>query len=348
MPARVPEAGPVALGDVVRELTSRADPRRVRRDVELLAGGPRSRTRAPGAMLRAEAHVAAELAAAGRPAGRQPFDVRWRAGSTDRRGHGALPLRFRLHPRLTGANLLAEPPAGARRPTVVVGAHLDTVDAAPGADDNASGVAALLEVARLLGGMPSAPDVTFMVFDMEELGLIGSRFAAQWLRRNREVTGMICLESVGYFRDGPGSQRMPPGFGAAFPRVAAAVRSAGLRGDFALVVHRRSTRAAAALWHAAARATEPALSCVTLCDPRPQGPLGALAGLAVPALAHLDRSDHAAFWNTGVPALMLTDTANFRNPHYHRPTDTPDTLDYRRLTAVAVATAATVTAMTAG
>jgi Zn-dependent M28 family amino/carboxypeptidase len=61
----------------------------------------------------------------------------------------------------------------------------------------------------------------------------------------------------------------------------------------------------------------------------------------VPPLAHLDRSDHAAFWNAGIPALMLTSTANFRNPHYHQPTDTPETLDYERLTAVALATAAT-------
>lgn len=327
--------------ELVRELTRRADPQRLRRDVEFLADRPRSRTRAPEAMLRAEAHVTAALAAAGWRTSRRPFDVWWRPGSTDRGGHRALPLEFRLHPRLTGANLLAEPPGGVRRPTVVVGAHLDTVDGSPGADDNASGVAALLEVARLLGGLPEPPAVTLMVFDMEELGLIGSRVAARWLRRNRSVAGMICLESVGYFTTAPGSQQMPAGFERAFPRVAGEVRSAGLRGDFALVVHRRSTREAAALWHAAARATQPGLSCVTVCDPRPEGPLGALAGLVVPPLAHLDRSDHAAFWNLGIPALMLTDTANFRNPHYHRPSDTPHTVDHRRLAAVAVATAAT-------
>ncbi|WP_277622351.1 M28 family peptidase [Streptomyces sp. CB03238] len=332
---------PTHIPEVVRELTRRADPQRLRQDVEFLADRPRSRTRAPEAMLRAEAYVTTELTAAGWRTWRQPFDVWWRLGSTDRRGHQALPLEFRLHPRLTGANLLAEPPVGPHRPIVVVGAHLDTVDGSPGADDNASGVAALLETARLLGGLPGAPDVTFMVFDMEELGLIGSRFAAQWIRRNRNVMGMICLESVGYFTTEPGSQQMPMGFGTAFPRVAAEVRSAGLRGDFTLVVHRRSTRAAAALWRGAAQATEPVLSCVALCDPRPLGPLGALAGLVVPPLAHLDRSDHAAFWNTGTPALMLTDTANFRNPHYHQPTDTPGSLDYRRLAAIAVATAAT-------
>jgi Zn-dependent M28 family amino/carboxypeptidase len=66
-----------------------------------------------------------------------------------------------------------------------------------------------------------------------------------------------------------------------------------------------------------------------------------LIGLAVPPANHLGRSDHASFWNQRIPALMLTSTANFRNPHYHRSTDTPETLDYQRLAAVTLATAAT-------
>ncbi|MFI6108064.1 M28 family peptidase [Streptomyces sp. NPDC051310] len=329
------------VAELVRTLAPRADPLRLRRDVERLATGPRSRTRAPVAMLRAEAYVARELAAAGWRTERQPFDVRCRVGSTDRRGHRALPLEFRLHRRLTGANVLARLPGADHRRTVVVGAHLDTVDASPGADDNASGVAALLETARLLAGLPRPPAVTLAVLDMEELGLIGARYAARRLRRGRQAVGMICLESVGCFSTEPGSQLMPMGFEAAFPEVAAEVRSTGRRGDFTLVVHRRATDGAASLWRRAAHATDPPLRCVTLRDPRPHGPLGALAGLAVPPLAHLDRSDHAAFWNAGIPALMLTSTANFRNPHYHQPTDTPETLDYERLTAVALATAAT-------
>ncbi|WP_308377942.1 M28 family peptidase [Streptomyces sp. ISL-98] len=326
---------------LVRELNRRTDPLRLRHDVEFLADRPRSRTRAPEAMLRAEAHVMRELAAAGWRTERQPFDVRWRLGGTDREGDRAIALQLRLHRRLTGANLIAELPGADDRPTVVVGAHLDTVDGSPGADDNASGVAALLEIARLLGGLPRPPAVTLLFFDMEELGMIGSRFAARQLRRTRQVAGMICLESVGFFATGPGTQLMPAGFAAAFPRVAARVRSGGHRGDFTLVVHRRSTAAAASLWRRAAEAAEPRLPAVTLRDPRPHGLLGALAGLAAPPLIHLDRSDHASFWNAGIPALMLTGTANFRNPNYHRPTDTPDTLDYGRLAAVAVATAAT-------
>ncbi|MGW1884712.1 M28 family peptidase [Streptomyces sp. NPDC001970] len=333
---------------LVRELTRRADPQRLRHDVGFLADRPRSRIRAPEAMLRAEAHVTSELAAAGWRTERQPFEVRWRLGGTDRQTGRALAFQLRLHRRLTGTNLLAGLPGRADRATVVVGAHLDTVADSPGADDNASGVAALLEIARLLGELPRPPAVTLLFFDMEELGMIGSRVAARRLRRSGRVTGMICLESVGFFANEPGTQLMPAGFGAAFPRAAAAVRAAGWRGDFTLVAHRRSSEAAAALWRRAAGAAEPPLPAVTLRDPRPDGLLGALVGLGVPPLIHLDRSDHASFWNVGIPALMLTSTANFRNPHYHRPTDTPDTIDYRRLAAVAVATAATAVSWSVG
>ncbi|MDT9687126.1 M28 family peptidase [Streptomyces sp. P9(2023)] len=335
------EAGP-DVPALVRELTRRADPARLRHDVEYLADRPRGRTHAPEAMARAETHVAARLAEAGWRTERQPFDVRWRPGTTDRPVGGSLsPRRVRLHRRLTGANLLAEPPDLGDRPAVLVGAHLDTVVDSPGADDNASGVAALLEVARLLGGLPEPPAVRLACFDMEELGFVGARAVARAARHGRRVTGMLCLESVGCFADGPGTQAMPAGFGALFRDAAGAVRARDRRGDFTLVVHRRSSDAAADLWRRAAGAADPPLPVVTLRDPRPDGPLGTLAGLAVPPVNHLGRSDHAAFWSAGVPAVLLTGTANFRNPRYHRPTDTPDTLDYPRLTAVAVATAVT-------
>ncbi|MEU7114690.1 M28 family peptidase [Streptomyces sp. NPDC046182] len=335
------EAGPDVTA-LVRELTGRADPARLRDDVAYLADRPRGRTHAPEAMLRAEAHVARRLAEAGWRTERQPFDVRWRPGCTDRPGGARLsPFRFRVHRRLTGANLLAELGDEGDGPVVLVGAHLDTVAGSPGADDNASGVAALLEVARLLGGLPRPPAVRLACFDMEELGFIGARVAARAAGPGRRVAGMLCLESVGCFATAPGTQAIPPGFGAVFPGAAGAVHATGRRGDFMLVVHRRSSDTAADLWRRAAGAAEPPLPVVTLRDPRPDGPLGALAGLAVPPMNHLGRSDHAAFWNAGVPAVLLTGTANFRNPRYHRPTDTPDTVDHERLTAVAVATAAT-------
>ncbi|MER6165559.1 M28 family peptidase [Streptomyces violaceorubidus] len=319
----------------------RADAARLRRHVEFLAAGPRSRRRAPRAMGRAEGYVRDELEAAGWLVERRPFDARWQLGATDRHGHRALALKPRLHRRLSGANLLARLPGPDDGPVVVVGAHLDSVDGSPGADDNASGVAVVLETARLLAAAPIAPRVVLAVFDMEELGLIGARQAARELSRGGGVRGMICLESVGYFDDSPGAQRLPAGFGRLFPEASAATAATGYRGDFTLVVHRRSSAAAAETWKRAAAAASPALTGLPLRDPRPDGLAGLLIGLAVPPANHLGRSDHAPFWNRGVPALMLTDTANFRNPHYHRSTDTPGTLDYERLAAVTEATAVT-------
>jgi hypothetical protein len=326
---------------LVRALEQNVDPGRLRADVEALAVAPRSRRRAPEAMDRAERYVTGELERAGWRVERRPFDVRWQIGCTDRRGTRIPPLKVRLHRRLAGANLVAELPGRGGGRTVVVGAHLDTVDASPGADDNASGVAALLELARLVAPLADPPPITLAVFDMEELGLIGARVTARELLRTRRVAGMICLESVGYFATGPGTQRFPAGAGLVFGAAAQAVRDGGSRGDFTVVAHRRSSRVPAELWQQAAAATTCALNGVLVRDPRPDGVLGMLAGVLVPPANNLGRSDHAPFWNRGVPALMLTGTANFRNRHYHQPTDTPDTLDYHRLAAVTVATAAT-------
>ncbi|WP_433578726.1 M28 family peptidase [Nocardia brasiliensis] len=316
-----------------------ADPARLRHDVEVLATGPRSRRHAPEAMVMAEEYVTGELTAAGWLVHREPFTARWAVGCTDRHGNRALPLKVRVHPRLTGANLRAELPGAAPGPAMVIGAHLDTVYRSPGADDNASGVAVVLEVARLLAARPERPAVTLMIFDHEEVGLIGARAAARTQIRSRPIAGMVCLESVGYFADAPETQRLPKGAGLAFGPAVAQVREAGHRGDFTLVVHRRSSQRAAELWRAAAARADPALPAVLLRDPRPDGPLGAAIGLAVPALGHLGRSDHAAYWNRRIPALMLTGTANFRNAHYHQASDVAETLDYGRLATVATATA---------
>jgi Zn-dependent M28 family amino/carboxypeptidase len=330
-------------------LEALVDPLRLRRDVEFLAAQPRSRHRTRHMMERAESYVMEELASAGWQVERQPFDLRWTVGSTDRQGHRALALKPRLHRRLRGTNLIASPGAAQEdAATVLIGAHLDSVNGSPGADDNASGVAVVLETARLLTRLRIAPPVTLAVFDMEELGLIGARHAARELSRSRRIAGMICLESVGYFTDAPGSQQLPVGFSVAFPRVSAAVKAGGRRGNFTLVVHRRSSAAASLAWQRAAAATSVSLPSLLLRDPRPDGPLGMLIGLAVPPVNHLGRSDHAPFWNRRVPALMLTDTANFRNPHYHRSTDLPATLDFQRLAAVTAATAATALAWPTG
>jgi hypothetical protein len=109
------------------------------------------------------------------------------------------------------------------------------------------------------------------------------------------------------------------------------------RGDFLAVVHRRSSRSVAERFCAAAQRYE--LATLRVRDPRPDGVPGLLATILLPPLATLDRSDHLPFWRRCIPSAMLTDTANLRNRNYHQPSDTPDTVDYRRLASLVSALA---------
>ncbi|HEY6795408.1 MAG TPA: M28 family peptidase [Kineosporiaceae bacterium] len=327
-----------------------ADMSRVRADVEALAELPRGWGHHPGQMAAAQEYVAGELGEAGWQVTRAPFERRWVFGVTDAGGRRV--LRWRVFRRVAGVNLLADLPGaaapgvsgvpgtgGARRSRVLVVAHLDSVACSPGADDNASGVAALLEAARLLAGLAQAPPVRLAVVDLEERACIGSRVLAG----QRDVVAglelVVALESVGTFLDTPGSQRLG-GLGLIFPRLALQVRARESRGDFLLAVHRGSTAPAARMLAAAAGSLSTPLPVLTLPDPRPDGWRGRAATVAMPWLLNLDRSDHSSFWHRGVPAMMLTTTAPFRNAHYHRDGDRPENLDYPRLTAVAASVAA--------
>ena len=286
------------------------DPARLEADVRTLAV-VRHPVAAPVALADAEEFVALELGAAGLRVERQLFE--W-AG-------------VEFH------NVVATLDGGEpARPWVVVGAHFDTRAGSPGADDNASGVAAMLEVARLLAGGEAAPAATvqFVGFNLEELQnkplhyALGSRAYAQSLRtQGCAVAGALVLEMLGFTAPRQGA---PPG-ARAFSKVPREGNFVSAVGD------RRSRPLLAALERAAA----------------PHVPV---VGLAVPfrgwLLPDTRRSDNARFWDAGYPALMVTDTANFRNPHYHRPSDTPDTLDYGFLARATAAVLAAVRALAGG
>ena len=192
-------------------------------------------------------------------------------------------------------------------PPLIIAAHYDTVEGSPGADDNASGLAVMLEAARALSPMALAREIRFIAFCLEEEDLLGSlAYAAALKEAGEEIAGAIVLECVGYTSEKRGSQAIP----VATPIAVSDV------GDFLAIV---GNSASAPLVNAFKRAaTREARELKTV-------------SLVVPAkgerLPDTRRSDHAAFWHYGYPALMLTDTANFRNPHYHRPTDTFETLD---------------------
>lgn len=202
-------------------------------------------------------------------------------------------------------NLVARPPAAADGPRLILGAHVDTVPGTPGADDNASGVAVLLEAARLAAASPRPLAVEFAAFTLEELGMIGSRHYAEGLRRSRTpVLGMLSLEMVG-FTETQGLQRYPPFLRRRFPP----------HGTYlGLAANGRSRRL-----------LERVEAAMRTVDGLP------IESLVLPGngrwFPESRLSDHAPFWDRGFPALLVTDTAFFRNPHYHQPSDAVETLD---------------------
>jgi hypothetical protein len=266
----------------------------------------------------------AQLAAMGPRSASQPDALREAAQYVElwlRTAHSASPLgaSWEVRAETFGpsgefANVVAET-RGTELPLeiVTVGAHYDTVPTSPGADDNASGVAALVELTRLLAQREPRRSLRLIAFPNEELPigdteLSGSRVAAAAARaRGDDVVAMLSLESLGYWSDAPGSQRHPGPLGMFFPD----------RADFLAWIADLRSRA---LLHRALAAF------------RASGRLPA-EGLAAPAslVPDIRRSDHAPYWEQGYPALLVTGTAEFRNPHYHGPGDLAETLDYGRL-----------------
>jgi len=207
-----------------------------------------------------------------------------------------------------------EPSAG---PFFLLGAHYDSVPGTPGADDNASAVAVCLECARLIESHDLGPAM-IVFFNREEDGLLGSReFVAHLAHRSDwSVREAHIFEMVGYCNRAPRSQKMPPGL---------PIRPGRDVGDFLALLANRSSNAIA----------EKLLSLAACYIP--QTPVAALKiylGIER-AFGHLNRSDHAPFWNAGIACLMWTDTSEFRNPHYHLASDTPETLDYDFMSDVA-------------
>ena len=212
-------------------------------------------------------------------------------------------------------------------PCVLVGAHFDTVPGTPGADDNASGVAVLLEAARITNSAEFRASVEFVGFNLEEpqgyTWRVGSRhFARQARREGVEYSGCLVLEMVGYTEPTPGSQSVPPLL--FWKRVPDAGTFLAATGDF-------QSRRLLSTFKRCAGETEPDLSVVTFRTP--------FRGRLV---FHTRLSDNASFWDQGYPALMITDTAFLRNPNYHRRSDRASTLDWEFMRKVTNVTAAGV------
>ncbi|MDR0498141.1 MAG: M28 family peptidase, partial [Holophagales bacterium] len=198
-------------------------------------------------------------------------------------------------------------------PRIVVGAHYDAVPGTPGADDNASAVAVLLELAKALGKNAPSIRVDLAAYSLEEPGTIGSEVHAKDLKaKNVDVRAMISLEMLGYFSDEPKSQRYPSSLLKLFYPS---------KGNFLCVVGKSGNGGLVkAIKKSMAKAT----------------PLPVRSFSASPSRARfIDRSDHKPFWDQGYNAVMLTDTSEYRNTYYHTINDIPEHLDYRRLAMVA-------------
>jgi Zn-dependent M28 family amino/carboxypeptidase len=268
---------------------------RLRADVEMLAGyiGERHIWR-PEALARAAEFIRMALAEAGYVPGAQPFEVR------------GVPVQ-NIEAIARGADADAE--------VVVVGAHYDTIGGSPGANDNGTGIASVLELARRFAGQALPRTIRFVAFtneeppffQSEEMGsLVYARAARQ---RGDRITGMLSLETMGYYSDEPGSQQYPDPLGRFFPDV----------GNFIGVVGNPESAGLVEQIHAAFTAHT---AFPIQAAPMP----GELPGAGW--------SDHWSFWQAGYPAVMVTDTAPFRYPWYHTAEDTPDKVDFTKLALV--------------
>jgi Zn-dependent M28 family amino/carboxypeptidase len=233
----------------------------------------------------------------------------------DKAGYPVAAQRFVSGPAEV-RNIEAEVKGGVRASEIVIiGAHYDSVAGAVGANDNGSGVAAVLELARLMHGSRPARTLRFVAFVNEEppfyhSDAMGSR---QYSRRSKErgenIVAMFSLETIGYYSDRPGSQHYPFPLSFFYPST----------GNFIAFVSNLDSR--------------PLLHEV-IAGFRRHGGLPS-EGVAAPAfIPGVDWSDQWSFWQEGWPALMVTDTAPYRYPHYHTMQDTPDKVDYDRLARV--------------
>jgi len=281
----------------------------LRRTVETLASAVGSRNVGHAAALTEAAHlIETELSAAGLVVERQTF-------TTD---------------GVSTANLVVTVAGGgAAREIVVVGAHYDTAAPTPGADDNASGVAAVLELARLAARRRPTRTVRFVFFTNEEAPYfqkekMGSLVYARACRsRGDDIVAALSIESVGVFTDAPDSQHYPWPFSWFYPS----------KGNFLAFIGNPASRD---------------LTRLATVAFRQHATVSSEAAVLPDSIDGVGWSDHWAFWQVGYPAVMVTDTAVFRNRSYHQPTDTPEKLDYVRFGRAVRGIDAVVVALTGG
>jgi peptidase M28-like protein len=224
---------------------------------------------------------------------------------------------------VTQTNLFAEI-RGSSEPEVIceIGAHFDTVSRSPGADDNGSGVTGVLQVAAALRGFQPKRSIRFCFFAAEEVGLRGSAAHVALVKeRGEEVDGLLNLEMIGYYSEEPDSQGAP----IRVPIIASLPYTA----DFILVAGNFNSGGLGNIYERCIDRYVPELKYYSA---------NRLAGF----FADAARSDHSSYWDAGLRGIMISDTSEFRNHNYHRPTDTIDTINFIFLSRVTLAATATM------
>lgn len=256
--------------------------------------GERNVIHRPQELNQAADYIEAEFARAEYEVRRQAYDV----SGTD---------CFNLEVEISGTALPDE--------IVIIGAHYDSVPGSPAANDNGSGVAALLGLARAFSRRSCDRTLRFVAFVNEEAPYAHTEQMGSWVYarrcrlRDEKVTAMLSLETIGYYTDSPGSQKYPPLVGLLYPST----------GNFIAFIGNTRSGDLVRQVVGAFRRNEPFPS----------------EGAALPnAIRSIARSDHWSFWQEGYPALMVTDTAPFRYAEYHTPEDTVDRIDFERLARV--------------
>lgn len=274
----------------------------IRKSIEVLSAAPRNSKENPKHHSKAADWIASEFENFGLEVRLQKFEIPQQA------------------PPRTGMNVIATLNSESEEPPILIGAHYDTVPGSPGADDNASGVAATLECARILAKSQSNRRVIFVAFDAEEMqppveGLHGSTAFVDELDPELRPSAAIILETIG-FSSTTLKQKLPSSFRFLFRRAYNALKQQNFKANSLLVLSKRDSSELSRSLEQTASQTDINLPVLPLEVP-----------WWMPLVRNLRRSDHAPFWKAGIPAVMISDTANFRNPNYHRSSDTADTID---------------------
>ncbi|GIV32482.1 MAG: hypothetical protein KatS3mg031_0017 [Chitinophagales bacterium] len=236
------------------------------------------------------------------------------------------------HGSYTAKNIIGVKSGTGSRAVFFVTGHYDTVDDSPGADDNASAIAGILEIIRILQPLQTAHAVGFIAFDLEETGLLGSKeFVQNGILPQEDVAGIINMDMIGYYSERPNSQSVPAGFEVVFPDLYAQLVANQFAANFIISTANTASAALLQQFDSVAALYVPDLLVGFIQVPG--------NGEFIPDSR---RSDHAPFWDAGFGALHLSDGAETRNPNYHAPTDVDTAVHFTFMRKVTMAVAAMV------